>query len=103
MASLRSLIHDTDPYDGFDPAPHDPDLQGWGSADPLFRLLFERLRPKRVAEVGTWKGASALHMASLARELAIEDCEILCIDTWLGSIEHWYFRDRPDYPARPPL
>ncbi len=96
MTSLRQLIHETDPYEGFDADAYPPDLQGWSSTDPLFRILFEKLRPRRVAEVGTWKGASALYMAHLAQEFAI-DCEILCIDTWLGSVEHWFNRERPDY------
>lgn len=97
MTSLRALLHETDPYQDFDPTQHESDLQGWASTDPLFRLLFEKLQPRRIAEVGTWKGASALHMASLAREFGIEGCEILCIDTWLGSVEHWHVRDQPDY------
>ena len=97
MMRLRQLIHETDPYEGFDPAPYESDLQGWASTDPLFRLIFEKLRPTRVAEIGTWKGAAALHLGGLARELGIEDCEILCIDTWLGSVEHWHERQRPEY------
>ena len=84
-------------YYGFDKASHATDLQGWGSTDPIFSVLFDKLRPKHVAEIGTWKGASALHMAYLANQYGLEDCEIVCIDTWLGSIEHWFFRDRPDY------
>jgi len=96
VTSLRTLIHATDPYEGFDAGAYATDLQGWASTDPLFRILFEKLRPQRVAEVGAWKGASAIHMASLAQEFAI-DCEILCIDTWLGSVEHWYDRERPEY------
>ncbi len=96
MTRLMDLIHETDPYAGFDPGPYPSDFQGWASDDPLFRILFEKLRPRRIAEVGTWKGASALYMAHLARELAI-DCEIVCIDTWLGSVEHWFERERPHY------
>ncbi|MEX2201876.1 MAG: class I SAM-dependent methyltransferase [Dongiaceae bacterium] len=97
MTRLLDLIHAENPYAGFDLAAHETDLQGWASTDPLFRLLFDKLRPKRIAEIGTWKGASALHMAHLAKEYGIVDCEILCIDTWLGSVEHWIFRDRPNY------
>jgi hypothetical protein len=96
MTRLMDLIHEVDPYAGFDPGPYPSDFQGWASDDPLFRVLFEKLRPRRIAEVGTWKGASALYMAHLARELAI-DCEIVCIDTWLGSVEHWFERERPHY------
>ncbi|MEX1109122.1 MAG: class I SAM-dependent methyltransferase [Dongiaceae bacterium] len=97
MTRLLDLIHAENPYAEFDKAAHATDLQGWGSTDTIFSILFDKLRPKRVAEIGTWKGASALHMAYLANQYGIEDCEIVCIDTWLGSIEHWFFRDRPDY------
>ncbi|MEX0808730.1 MAG: class I SAM-dependent methyltransferase [Dongiaceae bacterium] len=97
MTRLLDLIHVENPYQGFDKAAYPTDLQGWGSTDPIFSALFDKLRPRRVAEIGTWKGASALHMAQLANEYGIQDCEIVCIDTWLGSVEHWFFRERPDY------
>ena len=46
------------------------------------------VRPNVVVEVGTWKGASLLRMHRIARELGL-DCQFVCIDTWLGSSEHW--------------
>ncbi len=60
------------------------DLQGWHSDHPIFRKVFERHRPRMVCEIGTWKGASVLHMHALARELGL-DTHFVCIDTWLGS------------------
>lgn len=64
------------------------DLQGWGSDSPVFAHVLGSVQPKLIIEVGTWKGASAVHMAKLAPE-----AEILCIDTWLGSAEMWDYPD----------
>lgn len=60
------------------------DLQGWQSDHPIFRKVFEKHRPQLVCEIGTWKGASVLHMHALSRELGL-DTHFVCIDTWLGS------------------
>lgn len=61
------------------------DLQGWHSTDPIFKRLIDEVRPNRIIEVGSWKGASAIHMASLTKELGT--C-IYCVDTWLGGVDH---------------
>lgn len=90
---FREMIHKADPYAGFDPSLHPEDRRGWASSVPLFRMLFEHLKPRHVIEVGTWKGASAIHMAELAKEIGIPDFEICCVDTWLGSVEHWDDKD----------
>jgi SAM-dependent methyltransferase len=88
MSSLRELIYDKSPYEGFDASLYEPDLQGWGSDHPFLISAIERVRPKRIVEVGTWKGRSAINMAKAVKRLGI-DCEIVCVDTWLGSPEHW--------------
>jgi len=64
------------------------DLQGWGSTRPVFERVLAEVRPAVVVEVGTWKGASLLHMHALARDLGL-DCEFICVDTWLGSSDIW--------------
>lgn len=68
------------------------DMQGWGSQSPLFAEVIDKLKPREIVEVGTWKGASAIHMAKLARAHH-SDAAVLCIDTWLGSMQHWDFDD----------
>ncbi|MFF2960224.1 class I SAM-dependent methyltransferase [Streptomyces sp. NPDC057963] len=85
---VLSLLHEKSPYEGFpeDRVSYDP--QGWGSDHPVFEREITRLKPSLIVEVGTWKGASALHMAKIARSLDI-DCEIVCVDSFLGSREHW--------------
>lgn len=84
---VRMRLFEVDPYLGFqDILPSD--LQGWGSYEPVFEELIGEVKPKLIVEVGTWKGASAIHMAKLCRKHNI-DTEIVCVDTWLGNWQHW--------------
>lgn len=64
---------------------------GWGSTHPNFAKVIERTNPKLIVEVGSWLGDSAIHMASLLGF----DCEIVCVDTWLGSSEMWMDHNDP--------
>jgi hypothetical protein len=64
------------------------EVQGWNSKSPVFRQLIERTRPKVIIEVGTWLGASAIHMAGICRQLGL-GTTIYCVDTWLGAQEFW--------------
>jgi cephalosporin hydroxylase len=73
--------------DGFTSSVYPSDAQGWGSDAPIFAQLIGEVRPRLIVEVGTWKGASALHMAAQCDELGLEHTRILCIDTWLGAYE----------------
>lgn len=65
------------------------DMQGWASDHPILPWAVETIKPQLIIEVGTWKGRSAINMAKKIEALGINS-EILCIDTWLGSPEHWY-------------
>lgn len=69
---------------GFVPLPED--RHGWNSTSPVFKELIEETQPKVIVEVGSWKGASAIEMATRAKELGL-DTTIYCVDTWLGSLE----------------
>lgn len=73
--------------DGFTSFVYPADVQGWGSDAPIFGQLIEEIRPRLIVEVGTWKGASALHMAAQCDALDLEETRILCVDTWLGAYE----------------
>lgn len=64
------------------------DEQGWNSDSKIFEYLINWLRPSLIIEVGTWKGRSAIRMALIAKALNLR-CEVVCIDTWLRSPEHW--------------
>jgi predicted O-methyltransferase YrrM len=82
-------------YDGFSPLSA-IDVQGWGSKHRIFQNTLEQCRPSTIIEVGSWKGASAIHMAEIADRLGL-DVTILCIDTWLGGnrayVDHTYIED----------
>lgn len=92
---LRGLIHAGDPYQNFPLSDYPEDLQGWGSQSPAFDQLLEKVKPSRIIEVGTWKGGSAIHMASVARRLGLAP-EIICVDTWLGAVEFWTDQKDPE-------
>lgn len=85
--SWLEKLHPVSPYQDFNYQDFPVDLQGWGSKHPIFEQLITELQPHLILEVGTWKGASALHMASILRQQQL-DAAIICIDTWLGGIEH---------------
>jgi len=53
-----------------------------------FKDILGSVRPKKIVEVGTWLGGSCFEFMSAAKEMGIRP-SILCIDTWLGSWEHW--------------
>ncbi len=87
MSKVRNLLFkDHDPYKDLEL--RGLDMQGWSSTDAVFKKIIDQVKPSLIIEVGSWKGASAIHMASLAKEHN-PDVEIVCVDTWLGSVEHW--------------
>ncbi|XP_065864123.1 uncharacterized protein [Euphorbia lathyris] len=95
---LDRIYNSTSPYHNFPPA-HVAKLlrakrvKGWGSYGAVFEHLIQRVKPKVIIEVGTFLGASALHMAKLTRELGLQT-QILCVDDFRG----WPgFRDRIKY------
>ena len=81
-------------YENLDISGYKVDLRGWMCGD--FSKVFEnavsskdRSIPLIVIEVGTWKGLSAITMATILKRLNFIDFKIICIDTWLGAPEFW--------------
>jgi predicted O-methyltransferase YrrM len=97
---LKKLHPETDsPYVGLELNEHPDDMQGWASTDPVFEEVISKVKPKLLVEVGSWKGASAIHIAKLMKQYCDKDARLICIDTWLGSPEHYLY---PDDPTRRP-
>ena len=76
-------------FEGLNPADYEHDPEGfWRHGDFLWRDLLVDMRPKVIVEVGTYRGRTAIYLASLVKELQL-DTKIICVDTWVGSPEHW--------------
>ena len=75
-------------YRGINPACADG---GFFAGEAVFDRLIEVVRPSLIVEVGTWMGHSAIHMSKSSARFA-PDTLTICVDTWLGSYEH-YFKD----------
>ena len=54
----------------------------------LFTSVCSSVKPSSVLEIGSWLGASALGWHKAATKLG-QTSKIYCIDTWLGSPEHF--------------
>lgn len=85
---LNQRIHRGDPFADVDAGEMAFDLQGWFEFPEVADVLIGNLKPDLIIEVGSWKGASTVPMAKTMRRYR-DDCAILCVDTWLGSAEHW--------------
>ncbi|KAH7863273.1 hypothetical protein Vadar_015565 [Vaccinium darrowii] len=85
---LDRVFNGTSPYDNFPPA-HASSLlrpsriKGWGSTGAVFENLIRKVQPRTILEVGTFLGASAIHMAELASGLGLKT-QILCLDDFRG-------------------
>lgn len=68
------------------------DLQGWNSVSPVFEYLVDFIKPTTIIEVGTWKGASTVHMGSICKKLGL-NTKIYTIDTFAPTAAY------PDVPS----
>lgn len=88
------LFGDQDIYEELECDHIKVDLQGWGGHDEYFQARIDETEPRLIIEVGTWKGRSAISMADIVADDDL-DCEIVCVDTWLGATEFWTNHDDP--------
>ena len=92
---LDRVFNGTSPFDSFPPPQvahllRPKRIKGWGSTGAVFENLIRRVKPRTIIEVGTFLGASAIHMAEVASRLGLKT-QILCVDDFRG----WPgFRDR---------
>ena len=87
MATVRELIFGShNPYENLDLLPLNN--HGWASQSPALTHAIATVKPSLIIEIGTWMGGSARFMAKVAKNHGL-NVEIVCIDTFLGSVEHW--------------
>ena len=90
LRTLREFVWgQTDPFKAFPKKPSEPPRQGWYSDHPVFEHLISTKRPKRLVEVGSLFGGSAVHIAKLLEKHDL-DAELTCVDTFLGSRETFF-------------
>ncbi|KLK94521.1 methyltransferase [Microvirga vignae] len=87
-ALLQTIWHGQDPFLNYPARLYRQDQQGWGSTHRYLTDAIEILRPSVVVEVGVWKGASVISLASKMREMNL-DGVVVAVDTWLGAWDHW--------------
>lgn len=89
-APAREFIWgNTNPYDRLPRLVSPRGTEGWYSDHPVFEELIRDRRPRRLAEVGSLRGASAIHIAEMLRKHGVAG-ELTCVDTFLGSREHFF-------------
>ena len=81
IADLTQGVDPTNPQSLLDASlPEAIDLAGWHADHKIFDDLVERTKPKVISEVGSWKGASAAHLAKASEKYG---SKIYCVDPWL--------------------
>jgi len=90
FSQIRNALRYETIYDGISPQQATP-AHGWTTAyypEAVKEFLLTQPEPVVIVEVGTWMGASAIQVADIIRDMGRNDV-ILCVDTWLGSPEHF--------------
>lgn len=80
----------SDPFEDFQPKAS-PNTQSWHYDHTFLESLYQkRPRPEIILEVGSWLGHSAIMAAKYyLTQLNWREFTLICVDTWLGSTEHW--------------
>lgn len=62
--------------------------EGWASYPEVLNTVIDSIKPNVIIEVGVWLGQSTFNMLERA-QIYDPSVAMICIDTWLGSPEHW--------------
>ena len=76
------------PFENYEPN-SEAKLWGWNGIGPIFAGMVNEIKPALVIEVGSWMGQSSVSLAAALKEQGLVDSTLICVDTWLGSKEHW--------------
>jgi len=85
--TIRNQLALENPFEEFPSSHYSPTLQKTFRESEFMRSILDIVKPRLIIEVGSWKGDSAVLMASYLAEKQI-DGALICVDTWLGGIEH---------------
>jgi hypothetical protein len=104
VKTVYPLLYGDDSVWDFEPM--DIKMLAWPSSNSaIFKSLMGLYRPDLIIEVGSFLGASTYYLAAAHLEMVGIEPEIVCVDTWLGSAEHWeseHYRSLLDFKAGRP-
>ena len=102
MNKYMEMIHGYDVYENFDHKKYPHRIFGWNVNPKLYEKYIDTIKPKIILELGTWLGASAISMAKIIKEKDL-NTKIICVDTWLGSLEFIGLHERDKDRALVPV
>ena len=83
-------------YEGFDITPHKNSLRAGGVPfDGIYESFIQQHKPSVIIEIGTYLGYSAVQMANEVKRLGLTNTRIICVDTWLGSVDYYLYNRDP--------
>ena len=87
---IKKLIHgNLDLYEKFPYESYTNTLSpGSMPANEILQAVVAKTKPTVIIEIGSWLGWSAYGMAQQMKLNGTEGA-IICIDTWMGSFDHW--------------
>jgi len=91
FSQIQTALRYKDVYEGIVPESSVKPAHGWTTSyypEAVKEFLQTQSHPVVIVEVGSWLGASAIQAADIIRDLGRNDV-VLCVDTWLGSPEHF--------------
>ena len=74
-------------YADFTPLPFNS--HSWDCPFSGWKGYLEEIKPSLIVEVGTWFGGSSRAIVTDCVATGLTDFEVVCVDTFLGSFEHW--------------
>lgn len=74
------------PPEGIKPLLRKKLVRGWDSTENVFKNLILETKPEVVLELGSFLGASAIHIANVSKELGFNP-QIFCIDDFRGWLD----------------
>jgi predicted O-methyltransferase YrrM len=90
---LLKQLNLEDAFEGFTPD-KEAKIWGWNGATNIFPMLVNEVKPKQIIETGSWMGQSTCTFAKSIHEANLQnECSVISVDTWLGSLEHWKEQD----------
>lgn len=83
-------------YENFDITPHKNSLRAGGVPfNGIYEHFIQQHKPSVIIEIGSYLGYSAVQMANEVKRLGLNNSRVICVDTWLGSVDYYLYNRDP--------